>query len=139
MGLSPNKWGKQAWHFIHMVALAYPIEPTEEEKEQYMQFFKSLGNILPCAICARHYTDKINQNPPNLTNREELFKWTVDIHNSVNKDNYKPELSYSQALVEIRKNASPTNEYIAHGLIFSAAVIYAITLASYIAVHKSNT
>ena len=36
MGFSPLIWGRQAWHFIHMVALTYPNNPTEADKKNYL-------------------------------------------------------------------------------------------------------
>jgi len=85
-----------------------------------------------------HYTVKFQNTPPNLNSREELFRWTVDVHNEVNRDNHKPELSYAEALAEVHRNATPTNDYLKHGLIFSASAISAIVLISYIASTYKN-
>ena len=99
--MSPKKWGKQGWHFIHCVALSYPASPTEIDKQNYLAFFKSLENVLPCSSCADNFRKKMEKNPPDLKNSITLFKWTVDIHNSINAENGKKEISPEEALEKI--------------------------------------
>jgi len=133
MGLSPKQWGKQAWHFIHMVALNYPVEPKQEDKDRYTKFLKSLGFVLPCEICSEHWKEKIKEYPPNLNNREEFFKWTVDIHNQVNKSNKKRQITYKEAMNETIKNAqsNPKADYLTRGILLSMSAISLIFLFSY--------
>jgi len=135
MAFSPNYWGRQAWHFIHMVALAYPPEEalTEEIKKKYYQFFESLGNTLPCPTCSNHYREKFKNNPPRLENSEALFRWTVDIHNSVNRDNGKKEISYQEAKREVVKNAKGKvySDYLVTGVAVSVSLITMICLFGY--------
>jgi hypothetical protein len=133
MGLSPKQWGKQAWHFIHMVALNYPVEPKQEDKDRYTKFLKSLGFVLPCEICSEHWKEKIKEYPPNLNNREEFFKWTVDMHNQVNKSNNKRQITYKEAMNETIKNAqtNPKADYLTRGILLSMSAISLIFLFSY--------
>ena len=139
MGYNPNKWGRQAWHFIHMVALSYPPEEvlTEDIKEKYYKFFESLGYTLPCPYCSLHFREKFKKNPPPMNNREELFRWTVDMHNAVNKDNRKKEISYDEAKEQINKNAESNAEpkvysnYMVTGVAFSVSIITMICLFGY--------
>jgi len=134
MGYSPTIWGRQAWHFIHMVALSYPDSPTEENKESYLKFFESLQQTLPCNVCGVHFKENMGKNPPRLGSRKELFEWTVDIHNKVNKKNQKRVLSYEDAIKEIDKNSKPsglTSYDIAKGVLVSAAVSTLLIFFSY--------
>jgi hypothetical protein len=131
MGLSPNIWGRQAWQFIHCVALSYPKNPTEAQRDMYLTFYHSLSNILPCEICAAHYKSKIEKNPPNMTNRAELFRWTVDIHNEVNIDNGKRTLSYSEALLAIEENAKDNTAAMMKAIVFSVVSITGLMLLSF--------
>jgi hypothetical protein len=134
MGLSPEVWGREAWHFIHLVALTYPPQPNEEQKKEYLLFFESLGNTLPCQVCAAHYRDKIKNTPPRLENHNELFNWTVDIHNSVNQDNGKKQYTYKQALNEINKNMKKKpvySDYLVTGVAVSVSMITVISLFAY--------
>lgn len=136
MGLSPLVWGKEAWHFIHLVALTYPVKPTKEDIEEYSKFFQSLGSVLPCEICAYHYSQKIKENPPKLESQMELFQWTVDIHNSVNKENGKKIFTYDQAFNEVNKNIKGKrpkeySNYLVSGVSLSVSIITMITLFAY--------
>ncbi len=103
MGLWPQIWGPSGWHFIHSVAIAFPDKPTEEQKKSYQEFFTNLGEVLPCELCNENYNQKIKDNPPPLDTPEKMFEWTVDLHNQVNKQNGKPELTYEQARKEYQK------------------------------------
>jgi hypothetical protein len=107
MGISAELWGKEAWRFIHYVALNYPDQPTEKEKEPYIAFLKSIPDILPCPICGIHFADNMKKYPPKMNSRKEFFEWTVDIHNEVNKSNNKKVLSYEEALHELSKSTNP--------------------------------
>jgi hypothetical protein len=104
MGLNPQIWGRQGWHFIHSVALSYPITPTDEEKENYKKFLFSLPDTLPCSICGEHFKENLEKFPPKLDSREDFWKWSVDVHNEVNKSNDKPTLSYDEAYKEFENN-----------------------------------
>jgi hypothetical protein len=88
------------WISIHYVALGYPLKPSEIDRKNYSLFFKNLHTVLPCDACAKHYQQHITDMPPIenfLDSPEELFKWTVLIHNRVNMDLGKRQLSYEEA------------------------------------------
>jgi hypothetical protein len=106
MGISPLYWGRQAWHFIHFIALNYPEQPTQRDKDIYIEFLHSLPQVLPCPICGSHFMDFIVSNEPRLDNRSDLFWWTVDAHNEVNKRYDKKVLTYEEAYNEVMKNAN---------------------------------
>ena len=131
-------WGRQAWHFIHFVALTYPEKPTEEDKKDYLNFFNSLQKTLPCPICAEHFKENMEKIPIKLEDRESLFKWTVDIHNEVNRKNSKKILSYDEAIQEINKNAFSNNKKLVEdnapyrkALLLSASVSALVILLAY--------
>lgn len=97
MGMNSEMWGSEGWFFLHMVAVNYPEQPTEKEKRDYRRFFESLVNVLPCPICGVHLAENMANNPIKLDSRNELFSWTVDIHNAVNAKNGKEIISYEKA------------------------------------------
>ena len=98
--ITPNLWGPHGWKFIHYVTLGYPINPTDQDKQNYKMFFLSLQNILPCKKCSDNYKQNLKDYPiePALKNRDSLIQWGVDIHNSVNRELNKPELDYDKAI-----------------------------------------
>lgn len=79
-------WGQPMWHTIHFVALGYPSDPTPEQREAYRSFFTTLGQVLPCKMCATHYAQHLRELPiePYLGSGDRLFEWSVKLHNAVN-------------------------------------------------------
>ena len=107
-------WGTPGWKFIHIVALAYPINPTDEDKNNYKNFFDNIQNILPCKICAHHYKLNLIKYPLNdfvLSSPQQLFNWTVQMHNEVNISNNKPVLDFESAIKAVI-DCSETNNMI---------------------------
>lgn len=98
--MNPEYWGPPAWRFIHSVALSYPENPTSNDIENYRNFFISIGNVLPCERCQEHYKKNVSIETLNkaLVNNKSLFKWTVNLHNKVNKYNNKKEFTVQEAL-----------------------------------------
>jgi hypothetical protein len=105
--LGPESWGPHAWKFIHIVALAYPVKPTLEDKQNYKRFYTTIGDIIPCAHCREHYKENLVKNPITddiLMNRKKLLNWTIDIHNEVNKLTGKNTYDYDTAVELITRN-----------------------------------
>jgi hypothetical protein len=103
--IDPKLWGPSGWSFIHYTALGYPDNPTDEDKINYKIFYYNLPNTLPCLKCALNFKENLqNLSIDNsLNSREDLFKWTVDIHNMVNNELGKPNLSHKEAYYKYSK------------------------------------
>lgn len=98
-GLFTEIWGKNQWKSMNNIAHNYPYNPTEEDKQNYYNYYKSLENVLPCCICREHYKKHINSSlkltMEVLENRDTLTKWLFDLHNLVNKEiGYNYNVSY---------------------------------------------
>ena len=85
--ITPEIWGPHGWKFMHYLSFGYPDNPTTENKNHYKTFFLSLQHVLPCSICARHYSDNLVQYSLDdaLENKDALIRWVIDIHNDVNE------------------------------------------------------
>ena len=113
----PDAWGPHAWKFLHYVSLGYSENPTNEEKQKYKLFFMLLKDVLPCSTCRKHYSDNLDILPltdDNLSSRDNLVKWVIDLHNIVNKMKNKPIISYDQAIELITNNFEENNDYNIH-------------------------
>ena len=89
-GMQTRVWGPGGWLFLHSIAQNYPWEPDTQKKEDYLQFFKLTGNILPCRYCRESYQDFIKQSGTELNfsvmkDRKTLTTWLYNIHNKINK------------------------------------------------------
>uniref|UniRef100_A0A6C0CC12 thiol oxidase n=1 Tax=viral metagenome TaxID=1070528 RepID=A0A6C0CC12_9ZZZZ len=106
----PDIWGRCAWNFIHLVTLDYPMNPTDEDKQYYRNFFTSLLHVLPCEKCRHNLYKNLKKLPLSesvMSTRLNLVKWGIDLHNMVNVHTNKPILSYSEAITAINKLAKP--------------------------------
>jgi hypothetical protein len=90
-GLITKIWGPHFWETLHCVSFGYPLEPTEQNKKDYKDFYISVRNVLPCRYCRESYTEFIlNEKRSMLTdadlkNRECLTKWVYKLHQRVNE------------------------------------------------------
>ncbi len=100
--MPPDVWGPIFWDTMHIVSLAYPVQPTEAEKVGARAFFESLAVVLPCPICRVHYAEKIKETPINVDSKGELIYWVWDIHNQVNVLLKKPTVTLEQFLERMR-------------------------------------
>tara|TARA_B100000963_G_C22629305_1_gene674047 strand:- start:169 stop:591 length:423 start_codon:yes stop_codon:yes gene_type:complete len=109
--ISPPLWGPGAWTFLHYIALAYPENPSKKDKENYKHFFMNLQNVLPCQKCSEHYGINLQKYPldQSLDNHQNLFRWTVDIHNEVNKKLNKKIYSFEEAYKLYTNNVNNNN------------------------------
>lgn len=110
--MKPDIWGPSGWLFLHTITLAYPINPSYVDKTNYKMFFNSLSSVLPCELCKKHYAQHLQEYPLTddiLSSKHNLTKWLVNIHNNVNKQNGKKEMSYEQFLNKYYKLYNPIN------------------------------
>lgn len=89
MGMATRMWGVFWWMTIHTACMGYPYDkPTKKQKADYKRFFKSIGDVLPCGLCRTSYKKFIKESPMTnkvLKNRKNLFIWSCELHNKVNK------------------------------------------------------
>jgi hypothetical protein len=105
MRLPPTVWGPLFWHTIHITALGYSNEPTYSQKRAAKEFFEALGHLIPCPLCRSHYEVHIQKYPisPHLDKRVDLFRWTVNLHNEVNKSLGKPTQTEMEVIYYYRR------------------------------------
>lgn len=100
MHLPPSVWGPFFWHTMHISALGYPSSPSYGHKKAAKEFFESLIFLIPCPVCREHYAEFMKSMPvtPFLDRREDLFKWTVELHNAVNQKLGKPRFTELESI-----------------------------------------
>jgi hypothetical protein len=89
-GMQTRVWGPAGWIFLHCIAQNYPKEPTEQQQEDYLSFFRITGSVLPCRYCRESYQQFISEPDTLLDkavvkNRQTITKWLYKIHNKINK------------------------------------------------------
>ncbi len=93
-GFSSNIFGPPLWLFLHIISFNYPVNPTDDDKNNYRNFILSLVNILPCKTCRKNLTKNFKQLPltmDDMKNRKTFSKYIYDLHNVINKMLHKPK------------------------------------------------
>ena len=94
MKICPTNFGPYFWSVIHMTALSAETIMTPEKREAYIRFFEAMPDILPCSQCGKHLKDNLVILPVDT---DDMFRWSVDLHNLVNSQLNKPEIPYEKA------------------------------------------
>lgn len=87
-GMLTTVWGPSMWHFLHTMSFNYPVTPTHEQKQQYMDFILNLRNVLPCKYCRMNLTNNLATRPLkmcHMESRDTFSRFVYDLHETVNK------------------------------------------------------
>ena len=96
----PMCWGPVQWTAMHQMARGFPRQnPSEAKQAAVKAYMTALADVLPCSICSTHW--RAIAPTVDTSSRNAFLKWTIDVHNSVNKRTHKPVLSYRDALETI--------------------------------------
>lgn len=94
--LNIDKIGPGAWYLIHLVSVN---AKTEAQIMAVHEVFKIVAESFFCLKCRHHFAENMRKYPPPCVNKyNELFIWSVEMHNRVNVLNGKPEIKYREAL-----------------------------------------
>jgi hypothetical protein len=92
MGICPDSFGPHFWAVFHISCLG-----TKHVKN-LISFIHAFKLIIPCGQCRREFIQYIDDYQiPETDNSLDVFYWSVDIHNIVNKKLKKPEIDYEMA------------------------------------------
>jgi hypothetical protein len=119
--INPAKWGESYWKMSHYITFSYPINPSNDDKNNIKIYFDNLKNLLPCENCRFHYNQYITTNPLTnniLSSKQELINWLIYLHNDVNKRTGKKIYTYDEIYDEYMNNKNKqivlnyTNEHV---------------------------
>lgn len=95
---SNPSWHHDAWNRFHDYAVKYPRVPDARDKRSASRYYhRQFPQYVKCPKCRNDYMNMIREQPVRTNSRRELFDWTVDIHNNVNRKLHKPHVGYDRA------------------------------------------
>jgi len=104
------KWGPLGWMTLHSISVAYPDNPTDEDKRILNEFMNSFAATITCVHCRTHFSDMFNgykHNIPSWANsKKDLFLAVCRMHNTVNKRLDKPTPKTVAECLETLQNAT---------------------------------
>jgi hypothetical protein len=99
-GMLTTVWGPSQWHCLHTMSFNYPVDPTPEQKRQYMNYVLSLKHVLPCGKCRANLVNNFKKLPLRMSHMESratFSKYIYDLHELINKMlGKKSRLTYKQ-------------------------------------------
>lgn len=87
-GFLTSVWGPAQWHILHTISFNYPVNPSQEEKNNYRNYILSLQNVLPCGACRKNLKNNLKSYPltmDHMKNRNTFSKYIYNLHEIVNE------------------------------------------------------
>lgn len=98
-------WGPALWAFLHTITIIdYPTDANVHrmQVDLCVRQLKAMGDAIPCDVCAFHYKQHLQSwmisAGDGIYEKLALFRWSVDLHNSVNARILKKQWSFDNAL-----------------------------------------
>lgn len=89
-----DKYGPGLWFAIHLMSYKTDKDPTL--RRSFLTYIQSIADNFPCGECRGHFKNYLTTKPPG--DAQELFKWSWEFHNAVNKRLGKPQMTYDESL-----------------------------------------
>jgi len=126
MGLDSKVWGPPMWFFLHTSAINYPLHPNAVTKKRFYDFFQNLHLFIPIEPMASNFSKLLDEYPiaPYLDNRDSLVKWVWFIHNKINQQLEKPQISLNEFYRRYYESYKPKNQKIAEFYKIREKIIY---------------
>lgn len=80
-----SEWGPRGWHWLHLQAINYPENPSQEDKLRMFRRFWAFVQSLPCPECQTHATQYARDYPPDFSGSAGFQTWAWRFHNAVNR------------------------------------------------------
>lgn len=134
---NPKLWGSSSWTFLMYIAMAYPDNPTDSDKEYMKIFLRSMGNVLPCEKCRVNFSNHQLRLPLNdavLNDRYSLLNWLATINNQIRINNGEHEMNINDIIdkyINPKSCENSSNNYL-YMLSFICMVIILICVLTYV-------
>jgi hypothetical protein len=106
---NPEIWGPHYWFFLHTLAESYPMYPNATTKRKYYDLIQNMPLFIPVPEMGDNFSKMLDKYPaqPYLDNRDSFVRWTHFIHNKMNHQLGKKEISLPYALDQYRAEYQP--------------------------------
>jgi hypothetical protein len=124
--LDPKVWGPHYWFFLHTLAMTYPHHPNAVTKKKYYEFIQNLPLFLPVEEVSSNFSKLIDKYPvtPYLDNRDSFVRWMHFIHNKVNEELEKPQITLNDFFVTYYNEYKTHDEKITEYYKLKERIIY---------------
>ena len=119
-------WGPHYWFFLHTIAEIYPKYPNEVTKRKFYDLIVNMPLFIPEEKIGNDFAELIDKFPvtPYLDNRDSFRKWMHFIHNKINLNIGKKEVTYGYARKKYMENFKPQIVYLSDKLKIKKNYLY---------------
>ena len=96
----PIVWGPHFWFILMTMAVSYPLKANEVTQKKYYDFITNLPLFIPHPQIGNKFSSLIDKYPvsPYLEGKDSFLKWVHFIHNKINVQIDKDEITMTEAL-----------------------------------------
>jgi hypothetical protein len=96
----PVVWGPHYWFFLTTLAINYPLKANETTKKKYYDLISNFPLFIPHPPIGNKFSDLIDKYPvsPYLDGKDGFLKWVHFIHNKINLELNKDEITLTESL-----------------------------------------
>ena len=130
MQFDANTWGPHYWFFLHTVAESYPMTPNDVTKRKYYDLITNMPLFIPDSDIGDKFSRMIDRYPvtPYLDNRDSFVRWVHFMHNKINVQLGKEELSLPMALEKYRAEYKPKAVILSERINMRKHIIHAVLI-----------
>ena len=128
--LDPKVWGPHYWFFLHTIAMTYPHHPNAVTKKKYYEFIQNLPLFLPVEEISSEFSKLIDKYPiaPYLDNRDSFVRWMHFIHNKINEQLEKPQITFNDFFVKYYNEYKTQDEKISEYYKIREKIMYIVII-----------
>jgi len=126
----PEVWGPHYWFFLMTIALTYPDNVNVVTKRKYYDLIQNLPIFIPNSEISKNFSNLLDEYPvtPYLDNRDSFVRWIIFIHNRVNVQIGKKEITIDEAMDKYFQQMVPPTIYHSNKLESRKYIIYALVI-----------
>ena len=96
----PVVWGPHFWFMLMTLAVSYPLKANDVTQKKYYDFLTNLPLFIPHPQIGNKFSDLMDKYPvsPYLEGKDSFLKWVHFIHNKINTQIGKDEMTLTEAL-----------------------------------------
>jgi len=128
--LDPKVWGPHYWFFLHTIAMTYPHHPNTVTKKKYYEFIQNLPLFIPVEEISSEFSKLIDKYPisPYLDNRDSFVRWMHFIHNKINEQLEKPQITFNDFFVKYYNEYKTQDEKISEYYKIREKIMYIVII-----------
>lgn len=113
--MNSSIWGDHLWKSMFFIAYGYQFNKTARsiKDPQYVSFFKSIGNVMPCKACRESYNDffTLLDIDKYIHAKHGLLKFVYNLKDMVNRKLISQKITEFQT-IGTKKNLKDLENFI---------------------------